>query len=108
MPLYGSKCWTVREREIQKLQIAEMWFLRSVKGCTRLDGIKKDCIRKELGVFSVTDRIKDTDKIGLNMCIGWNKVESWKRLFGVGPKEEGILVDHTEDGIHRSWNRPLA
>jgi hypothetical protein len=24
MPLYGSKCWTVREREIQKLQIAEM------------------------------------------------------------------------------------
>jgi hypothetical protein len=29
-----------------------------VKGCTRLDGIKNECIKKELGMFSVNDRIK--------------------------------------------------
>jgi hypothetical protein len=42
----------------QKLQTAEMRFLRSVKGCIRLDEIKNECIRKELGVFSVNDRVK--------------------------------------------------
>jgi hypothetical protein len=84
-----------------------MRFLRSVKGCTRLDGIKNECIRKELGVFSVNDRLKDTDKIGMNMWIGWKKVECLNRLFGIGPKEEGILIHHAEGKIHRSWNRPL-
>jgi hypothetical protein len=35
--LYGSECWTMIKRNTQKLQAAEMRFLRSVKGCTRLD-----------------------------------------------------------------------
>jgi hypothetical protein len=35
--LYGSECWTMRKRDTQKIQAAEMRFLRSVKGCTRLD-----------------------------------------------------------------------
>jgi hypothetical protein len=31
--LYGSECWTMRKSDMQKLQAAEMRFLRSVKGC---------------------------------------------------------------------------
>jgi hypothetical protein len=38
---------------MQKPQGAEMRFLRSIKGCTRLDKIRNEDIRKELGVFSV-------------------------------------------------------
>jgi hypothetical protein len=56
--LYGSKCWTMRKRDIQKLQAEEMQFLRSVKGYTRLDKIRNKDIRKELGVISVNDRIR--------------------------------------------------
>jgi hypothetical protein len=35
-----------------------MRFLGSVKGHTRLDKIRNEDIRKELGVFSVNDRIR--------------------------------------------------
>jgi hypothetical protein len=34
--------------------------------------------------------------------------ECRSRLFGTGPKEEEILVDHAEGGIHRNRNRPMA
>jgi hypothetical protein len=56
--LYGSECWTMRKRDTQTLQAAEMRFLRSVKGYTRLDKIRNEDIRKELGVFSINDRIR--------------------------------------------------
>jgi hypothetical protein len=56
--LYGSECWTMRKRDAQTLQAAEMRFLRSVKGCTRLDKIRNEDIRKELGMFSINDRIR--------------------------------------------------
>jgi hypothetical protein len=46
------------KRGTQKVQPKEMRFLRSVKGCTRLDKIRKEDIRKELGVFSIDDRIR--------------------------------------------------
>jgi hypothetical protein len=38
----------------------------------------------------------DADKIGFSMWKGWTKDECRGRLFGVGPKEEEILVDHAE------------
>jgi hypothetical protein len=47
-----------------------MLFLRSVKGCTKLDKIRNEYIRKELGVFSVNDRIRRY-KTGLNTWKGW-------------------------------------
>jgi hypothetical protein len=56
--LYGSECWTTRKRDIQKPQAAEMRFLRSVKGCTRPDKIRNEDVRKELGLFSINDRIR--------------------------------------------------
>jgi hypothetical protein len=40
--LYGSECWTMRKRDTQKLQAAEMRLLRSVKGCARLDKIRNE------------------------------------------------------------------
>jgi hypothetical protein len=51
---------------------------------------------------------EDIDKIGLNTWKGRKKDERRSRLFGTGPKEEEILVDHAEGGIHRSRNRPMA
>jgi hypothetical protein len=50
---------------MQKLQAAEMRFLSSVKESTKLDKIRNEDIRKELGVFSISDRIRQIQKIGL-------------------------------------------
>jgi hypothetical protein len=48
----------MQKRDMQKPQAAEMRFLRSVKGCTRLDKIRNKDTRKELGVFSINDIIR--------------------------------------------------
>jgi hypothetical protein len=47
-----------KKRGMQKLQTAEMGFLRSVNGCTRLDKTRNDDTRKPLRVLSVNDGIR--------------------------------------------------
>jgi hypothetical protein len=46
--LYGSERWVTTTQDMTCLEAAEMHFLRSVKGCTRLDKIRSEVIRKEL------------------------------------------------------------
>ena len=46
--LYGSETWVTTKRDMTRLEAAEMRFLRSVTGCTRLDKIRSEVIRKEL------------------------------------------------------------
>jgi hypothetical protein len=46
--LYGSETWVTAKRDMTRLEAAEMRFLRSVKGYTRLDKIRNKVIRKEL------------------------------------------------------------
>jgi hypothetical protein len=38
--IYGSEAWVLSKREESKIQPSEMLFLRSVKGCSRIDRIK--------------------------------------------------------------------
>ena len=42
--LYGSETWVTTKRDMTCLEAAEMRFLRSVKGCTRLDKIRSEVI----------------------------------------------------------------
>jgi hypothetical protein len=48
--LYGSETWTPRKRDWNRIQAAEMRYLIGVKGCPRLDQIRKEDIRNELGI----------------------------------------------------------
>jgi hypothetical protein len=43
---------------MQKLQTAQMGFLRSVNGCKRLDETRNEDTRKSFGVFSLNDGIE--------------------------------------------------
>jgi hypothetical protein len=38
--LYGSETWTLTKRDWNRIQAAEMKYLRTVKGCTRMHRIK--------------------------------------------------------------------
>jgi hypothetical protein len=49
--LCGSETWTPRKRDWNIIQAVEMKYLRTVKGCTRLDQIRNGGIRNELGIF---------------------------------------------------------
>ena len=44
--LYGSETWVTTTRDMTRLEAAEMRFLRSVKGYTRLDKIRSEVIGK--------------------------------------------------------------
>jgi hypothetical protein len=46
-----------RERETGTIQAAEMKYLRTVKGCTRLDQIRNDDIRNELSISPLSKKI---------------------------------------------------
>jgi hypothetical protein len=35
--LYDNKTWIPRKRDWNRIQAAEMKYLRTIKGCTRLD-----------------------------------------------------------------------
>jgi len=53
--LYGSKTWVTTTRDMTRLEAAEMRFLRSVKGYTRLDKIRSEVIRRELEIYGIQD-----------------------------------------------------
>jgi hypothetical protein len=54
--LYGSETWTLRNRDWNIIQAAEMKYVRTVKGCTRLDQIRKEDIRNELGISPLSEK----------------------------------------------------
>ena len=61
--LYGSETWVTTTRDITRLEAAELRFLRSVKGYTRLDKMRSEVIRKELEISGIQDfRFKHTKK----------------------------------------------
>jgi hypothetical protein len=45
--LYGSETWVTTKRDMTGLEAAEIRFLRSVTGYTRLDRIRSELIRKK-------------------------------------------------------------
>ena len=53
--LYDSETWVTTKRDMARLEAAEMRFLRSVKGFTRLDKIRSEVIRKELKISGIQD-----------------------------------------------------
>jgi hypothetical protein len=53
--LYGSETWVTTTRDMTGLEAAELRFLGSVKGYTRLDKIRSEVIRKELGISGIRD-----------------------------------------------------
>jgi hypothetical protein len=51
--LYGSETWVTTKRDTTRLEAAEMRFLRSVTGYTRLDKIRNEDIRQELEISGI-------------------------------------------------------
>jgi len=59
--IYGRETWVTTKRDMTRLEAAEIRFLKSVKGYTRLDKIRSEVIRKELessGIQDVKSRFK--------------------------------------------------
>jgi hypothetical protein len=55
--LYGSETWTLRKRDWNRTQAADMKYLRTVKGFTRLDQIRNEDTRDEVGISPLSEKI---------------------------------------------------
>jgi len=53
--LHGSKKWVATQRDMTRLEAAEIRFLRSVTGYKRLDKIRSEDIRQELEISGIQD-----------------------------------------------------
>jgi hypothetical protein len=55
---FGSEAWVLKKREDQRLEAAQMKFLRHLLGITKLDKEKNRTIRQKLGVQNIVKEIK--------------------------------------------------
>jgi hypothetical protein len=56
---YGSESWVISKKDKDKIQAAEMRFLRRVKGCTRADRIRNVDIRAKLNIYNINNRLEE-------------------------------------------------
>ena len=59
---FGSETWVLRKREEQRLEAAQMEFLRHLLGITKLDREKNQCIREKMGAQNIAKEIKQYKK----------------------------------------------
>ena len=58
----GSEAWVLSKREEQRLEAAQMKFLRQLLGITKLDKEKNQCIREKTGAQNIVKEIKQYQK----------------------------------------------
>ena len=59
---FGSETWVLKKREEQRLEAAQMKFLRHLLGITKLDKEKNQCISQKKGVQNIVKEIKQYQK----------------------------------------------
>ena len=55
---FGSEVWVLKKREEQRLEAAQMKFLRHLLGITKLDKEKNQCIRQKTEAQNIVKEIK--------------------------------------------------
>jgi hypothetical protein len=55
---FGSEAWVLKKREEQRLETAQMKFLRHLLEITKLDKGKNQCIRQKSGAQNIIKEIK--------------------------------------------------
>ncbi|KDR12736.1 hypothetical protein L798_12533 [Zootermopsis nevadensis] len=55
--LYDAECWTLTKLQKQRIEVAEMKFVRSIAGYKRTSHIRNEDIRRKLGTFNLLDTI---------------------------------------------------
>ena len=107
--LYGAECWTVRKKEEQILEKTEIRMLRIIKGVTLRDRVKSVDIRKELGVSSIQEKVRE-------MRLRWyghmqrmednNDVRAVGDMRVPGKRPRGRPRGRWMDGVRRDMQTP--
>ena len=96
--LYGSETWVTTKRDMTRLQAAEMRFLRSVTGYTRLDKIRSEDIRQELEISAIQDLRLKYKQNWINHLERTDNTRPSKYALTYKPREEGTAGAPGNDG----------
>ena len=101
--LYGAECWTVRKKEEQILEKTETRMLRRIKGVTLTDRVKSVDIKKELGVSSIQEKIRETRLrwYGHMQRMEENEVRAVGDMRVPGIRQRGRPRGRWMDGVRR-------
>ena len=59
---FGSEAWVLKKRKEQRLEAAQMKFLRHLLGIIKLDKEKDQCIRQKTGTQNIVKEIRQYQK----------------------------------------------
>ena len=95
----GSEAWVLKKKEVQRLEAAQMKFLRHLLGITKLDKVKNQCIRQKVGAQNIVKEIKQYQKkSGYNMYRGWTQTDNQNKHYNINQKDEGTQDERGRDG----------
>jgi hypothetical protein len=69
----SSGTWTVKKRDHNRIQAAEIKYLKPVKSFTRTDQLRNEDIINLLGFFSLYEQLQNVETNGKYICEGWNR-----------------------------------
>jgi len=86
---FGSEPWVLKKREEQRLEAAQMKFLRHLLGITKLDKEKNQCIRQKTGAQNIVKEIKQYQKKWLQHVQRMDRNRIPKQALQYRLKDEG-------------------
>ena len=86
---FGSEAWVLKKREEQRLEAAQMKFLRHLLGITKLDKEKNKCIRQKTGAQNTVKEIKQYQEKWLQHVRGWTQTDYQNKHYNINQKDEG-------------------
>ena len=90
--------WVTTTGDMTRLEAAEMRFLRSVKGYTRLDKIRSEVIRKELEICGIQDVRSKHKQSGSTVLKEWTTPDSRNTPTTTKVEEQEITDALGNDG----------
>ena len=86
---FGNEAWVLKKREEQRLEAAQMKFLRHLLGITKLDKEKNQCIREKTGAQKIVKEIKQYQEKWLQHVQRMDTNRLPKQALQYKPKDEG-------------------
>ena len=94
---FGSEAWVLKKREEQRLEAAQVKFLRHLLGITKLDKEKNQCIRGKMGAQNIVEEIKQYQKKWLQH-VQTMDTEYQNKHYDIDQKDKGTQDDRRRDG----------
>ena len=85
---FGSEAWVLKKIKEERLEAAQMKFLRRLLGITKLDKEKNQCIREKTGAENIVTEIKQYQEKWLQHTQRMDTNRIPKQALQYKPKDE--------------------